>query len=752
MFGLGYITKSIQRCSRESFIATLDSKTVEDTCKLIKRLEDKLISTTDEKQQKWCKDRISQAKKTLPCITPMAWFKGDKRSVKNAVPSGLNMIDVDHVDNPAELYDEICKREVPYDVLLAHITPSTHGLRIIFTQPTDGTSIEEAQRKMAKAMGVAHDEVTKDLARCSFMVPRSYVLFMDLDNLFADYDVPEATNDANDTRGENEGATKKEKVPMSTSFKGIPYEEITRAILFAASYDQHPAEGERNTALYLLARNMRYICDFDVDCIINAIPDFGLPAHEVRATVESAVKSVRQASMPRQMQNILDGLLKQYSNLSEQGFAEEWDYVVNAEGIIGDIVNMYPDYLKNAAYHAAMCCFATICTRLRGRGLNGKMVAPNFMVCIQAPQAAGKSFMKDVYELITKPIFDHDEDMRKQLKEITRENRKNKDKEGYEEKEFEGDIRLLPTNTSNRILIERLDLAKGQHLLMMAEEIDSITKAEKTGKWSEKSDIYRLAFDNSKWGMDYANENSYTATVRLFLNLLFSGTPVSVARFFNDIENGLVTRFLFCDLPDNLGQKRAKGIEVDTETMASIEDRIKAIYTTMTAAKGDGSEIEIDTTQMRKDLLELYEEPQRIQFLCNQSDPCRGIVYRRYSIYGIAMMMVETWLNDGVYTESIRDRVISILKHDTEQLIALYGDEINESLNASRERHEKASMRATKLNMLDLVDEQFTSAEFAKVCIDQGLSKDYHNVYLKRMTEGGIIEKISRGIYKKILN
>lgn len=59
-------------------------------------------------------------------------------------------------------------------------------------------------------------------------------------------------------------------------------------------------------------------------------------------------------------------------------------------------------------------------------------------------------------------------------------------------------------------------------------------------------------------------------------------------------------------------------------------------------------------------------------------------------------------------------------------------------------------MRATKLNMLDLVNEQFTTAEFKQVCIDQGLSKSYGDVYIKRLCEGGLIEKLSRGIFKKI--
>ena len=769
MFGLGYVTKKITPCTKADFMAAIKSKAVADTCALIVRLQETLQSTTDEKKQKWCETRIAQAKRTLPCITPMAWFRDDVRKVANAVPSGLNMLDIDHVDNPRELWEHI-KDKCIYKVCLVHITPSTHGLRIIFIQP-EGKAIADAQAELARALGVDYDGVTKDLARCSFLVPEDYIIKVDYDLLFSSsLSSNSTTNHVNEQsqihtttpqpqQGDNTSMANEGSLPSGegggrgrsfpSDFKGVPYSEIITELLLHTGYDTIPSVGERNTALYVLARNLRYCCDFDSDFIISLLPDWGLPAGEVRSTVESAVKSVRTTLMPKVLTKIVEQ--KQKNSVRDSPiYKNPFECEIAEEGLIGEYVKVQPPYLKTAAYLTAMTCFGTLCTRLRGYGPDGSVIAPNFMLTVGAPQASGKSFMKRIASQILKPIEDEDTKQRKRMKEIEKENRKNKDKEDYEEKEFEGAIRILPSNTSNRILLERMDKAKGQHCIIMAEEIDSITKAEKSGKWSEKSDIYRLAFDNSKWGQDYASENSYHAVVPLYLNLLFSGTPAAVNRFFNDIENGLITRFLFCDLPDTYGQKRPKIMQMDDETKIWTADRCKHYWEQMQDTHTEDGLIWIDTSKMVEDVTEMYDEVQRLSYLLNQDDVCRDLARRRYATLAVEMMMVETYLNDGVYTDSIRDRVIAVINYCTEQLIAAYGDEINKSLNDSVEKQQTTTNRSVKKLAFDDLPDIFTLQEFEQKVVEYGGATRTPTVYVGRMVKGGLLEKVERGIYKKI--
>ena len=753
MFGIGYVNKEIVPCTRVLFLEKVNSKIVENTIDQIARLYEIRDKRPDRKE--WADKTIAQAKRSLPVITPMAYFKDNKRKVENAIPSGFNMIDVDHISNVREMWEQIRSKELPFKVALVHITPSGRGLRIIFRQP-EALSIAEAQAEFAKACGVVHDEVTKDLARCSFLVPKKYILLADYSLLFADVknvamppqneqeeaERPEHEADANEAKNEVKA------VEYSDTYKNIPYDEIIKLLLFNLGYDETPTEGERNQALYTLTRNLRYICDFNVDRILAILPDWGLGKEEVRATVTSAVNSVRKETMPKQLAQIIKGLSNQYLSLGEQ-YTADWDYVVSEEGMIGEFVKIQPKYLKNAAYLASMTCFATLLTRLRGRGMNGDKIAPNFMVTISAPQATGKSFMTKVFEQICSPIKKEDDRQRKIKRDIEKENKRNAEKEDYEEKEFEGAIRLLPTNTSNRVLIERMDKAKGQHLMICAEEIDSITKSEKAGKWSEKSDVYRLAYDNSFWGQDYASDNSYNAVVRLYLNLLFSGTPLAVSRFFSDIENGLITRFLFCDLPDTFGQKRPQRIKMDADVKKSIDEKLTALFEQMNTTSNEENEIWIDTSKMVEDVTNLYDEPQRRMYLVNQLDPSRDLARRRYADYAVKMMMIETYLNDGIYTPQIRDRVIGVMNYCTEQLLALHGDAINKSLNESVEKHEVAKKRSKRKDILASLPSRFTTSEFEEAAISFGYAKTSVKKMMSRMCVGGLIVNTAYGMYSK---
>ena len=116
-------------------------------------------------------------KKQLPIFTFHATFKNGKRKNEDAIPSGLSIYDLDHIPNPEGRWTEIEPRKEELGIVLAHITPSSEGLRLVFVIPS-GMSLAEAQAWMAKQLGDdKFDACVKDYARCSFAVPREYVLY-----------------------------------------------------------------------------------------------------------------------------------------------------------------------------------------------------------------------------------------------------------------------------------------------------------------------------------------------------------------------------------------------------------------------------------------------------------------------------------------------------------------------------------------------------------------------------------------------
>ena len=95
------------------------------------------------------------------------------------------------------------------------------------------------------------------------------------------------------------------------SYNGIPYAIIVNALLarFGFAGGIVP-EGARNTTLYKLARQMRYICDFNPLLLQLILPSWGLPDEEIRGTVQSAIASTRSQDMPYDLKSVLNTITK----------------------------------------------------------------------------------------------------------------------------------------------------------------------------------------------------------------------------------------------------------------------------------------------------------------------------------------------------------------------------------------------------------------------------------------------------------
>ena len=193
-FGIANNVKSkVRVCTPELFHRALESRVVAEVCAQIKDALEAVrrgeMSPEDFETLK------SDLKKALIIFTFHATFKEGRRKNEEAIPSGLSIYDLDHIPNPEGRWAEIEPRKEELGIVLAHITPSTEGLRLVFMRPLltgrppltppeggesqDGMmSLAEAQAWMARQLGDdKYDACVKDYARCSFAVPREYVLY-----------------------------------------------------------------------------------------------------------------------------------------------------------------------------------------------------------------------------------------------------------------------------------------------------------------------------------------------------------------------------------------------------------------------------------------------------------------------------------------------------------------------------------------------------------------------------------------------
>jgi len=115
--------------------------------------------------------------------------KGPRRVLKGCHLNGLVMLDIDHVDNPMEVWEKLQKcEELMARVVLVHITSSGHGIRIIFIAEKQIGNLADQQISFAAALGYAPDQSTIDATRNSFAPKENEILFIDEERLFNYYD------------------------------------------------------------------------------------------------------------------------------------------------------------------------------------------------------------------------------------------------------------------------------------------------------------------------------------------------------------------------------------------------------------------------------------------------------------------------------------------------------------------------------------------------------------------------------------
>ena len=176
-------------CTEKIWDELIDSSAVKNLCEQIAALDVHAADYNDRKQA---------LKKQLPIIIPHAsYFANGKRVSADAQPSGLAMLDVDHVEDPrgwwnSRIQSGTTEESLKADgIYLIAITASGHGLRILAKRGEAKICrgamepIRETQMHIAKVLDIdEYDTVTVDLARASYVVPREYILYEDREELF----------------------------------------------------------------------------------------------------------------------------------------------------------------------------------------------------------------------------------------------------------------------------------------------------------------------------------------------------------------------------------------------------------------------------------------------------------------------------------------------------------------------------------------------------------------------------------------
>ena len=173
-----------QVCTPELFWKACDSKLTGEVCAEIADAREKMLR--GEMSREDFETFKAEQKKRLPVFAFHATFKNGRRLNADAVPSGLSIYDIDHIADPVGYFKtHVEPRLKELNINGVHETPSGEGLRLTFNIPP-GMNLAEAQKWMSEQLGDPnYDRSVKDLARCSFAVPRDYILYIDEEKLFS---------------------------------------------------------------------------------------------------------------------------------------------------------------------------------------------------------------------------------------------------------------------------------------------------------------------------------------------------------------------------------------------------------------------------------------------------------------------------------------------------------------------------------------------------------------------------------------
>ena len=391
-------SKWVQICTPELLHRAMKSSKVKSVCaQLVDALESRQRGELGKEDYEEMKRKL---KAQLPIITPHATFKLGRRKNDEAIPSGLSIYDIDHIPDPRGYWEE--KKKVLDNkqlgenkvsdskassildlIVLAHVTPSTQGLRLVFIIP-EGMDIAMAQRWMSEQLeDKDYDSVVKDMARPSFLVPEEYLLYINEEELFKERKVtPQNGNhqvqssnlkvqgnenvQSNDnvqnnrfqgTNGDNAvhaGAAVQPAQPADshpaddshlspagahqaaggvaplevfpTEYQGIPYKNLVDKLIVLLGGE--PEHGSRNTFIFTLACYLRYLCDDNAAWIKQIIPTFGEEQQRAFSTVDSACNRKQSHRMPSIVRNAIrlvqeaDSKAKADGNFDDEDFGD----------------------------------------------------------------------------------------------------------------------------------------------------------------------------------------------------------------------------------------------------------------------------------------------------------------------------------------------------------------------------------------------------------------------------------------------
>ena len=668
-------------------------------------------------------------------------------------PTGLLMLDFDHVGDARALFATLSASPLMERVALAHVTPSGDGLRLV-VQRTMGMTIEQEQHDICKAHDLTFDAVCKDISRLSFVPMHGEVLHYNPSLLFAP--LPDAKDypDGSIFGGALAAPSQSEEaVPVVPSkegeydaeFDGIPYSDIV--LRLEEQLGGAPEHGARNSFIFTMACNLRYICNDDPAWIASVLPTYGEDPQKQQRTIQSAVQRPMSREMPETMKRAL-----KIAKMCAQGSSDESENsefkIHNSElppampavlpDVVGLLVSRTPEHLRPAV---AMSVFPPLGAHVHGLEFaywDGRDYEPTFMNVLVAELSAGKSAVNKPIAYIMADIEARDEVALNRESEWKDKCARVKSTEDKPERPKGLVIQSLSADMTNAAFVQRLSDAEDHFLYTDMDEIE-LLNALRTNTQGTVSAILRLAFDCGKYGQVRVATNAVNAKVRVRWNWNASSTVQRVRRFFaKNIADGTLSRISFSTIikdEDDWGDRlRPQFLRYDERFAKELSVYIDRLL------KARGL-IECPEAKAWADQLSL----ELIGFAREIEDRTYAQFSHRAVLMGFFRAMLLYVMNDCQWTQTIADFARWSVEYDLWCKMRFFSDMIRSDLQG-----EKTSIQRGPVSLLTLLPKEFTREDVRALRIAQGMSPDPKAMISKWVTRGMVVKDEAAKTYSKL--
>ena len=728
MFGIAKdIRSEVRVCTPDLLNQALDSPQVAKVCAEIEDALEKCRRGEITKEE--YETMKANLKKRLPILTFHATFKNGRRKNDDAMPSGLSIYDLDHIENPRAKWDSMKERSKELGIVLAHISPSLEGLRLVFVMP-QGMSLAEAQAWMAQQLGDdKYDACVKDFARCSFAVPREYVLFLDEEGLFSN-DRGEMINDREEVKHpENNyhlSSINYHLKEYPTTYESIPYESIVEVL--EEQMGGEPEHGSRNNFIFSMACHLRYVCNDDATWISQILPTYGEAKEKWMASIKSACNRNQTKSMPRIMKRTLAICKERLEGEAQETDANQPPKMpTRLPPLIKLLVSRTPKIYQPAVAHAVFPALGAHLWKTYFRYIDNVEHEATLMCCLMAGTGVGKNCISEPINHILKDIRQRDRENLQREKEWKKEMQTkgaNKDKrqrpEGLVIQEIDPDM-------TNAAFVQRLADAEERFLYTKMNEIDQFDALKTSARSKAHFQIMCLAFDpGNVYGQTRVGTGSVSERVCIRFNWNASTTIHKGQAYFRSVlTDGPISRINFCTIPE---QPIGADMPVYGTYDAAFDEELRPYIERLNKARGL-----VECQGARALAKKLREEIAEFARL-SQSRVYENLSFRA-NVIAYLKAMVLFVAHGGVWNKVMEDFVRWSLRYDMWCKMHFFGAEIE-----AQDSEGLSVKRRGPRNLLDLLPTVFTYEDAQRMRQRQGIHRGNVKMMLDNWKKRGYIE------------